>query len=59
VGADRSPLDYVGYHVGKTSGLPVREREQRLHVCFRIDISRDLIADYRKASQIEPCSAAG
>ena len=47
VGADRSPLAYVGYHVGKTNGLPVRDREQRLLACFRIDIPKDLIADYR------------
>lgn len=47
IGSDRSPLAYVGYHVGKTHGLPPRDREQRLLVCFRIDIPRDLIGDYR------------
>ena len=47
VGADRSPLAYVGYHVGVTNGLPVRDRELRMLVCFRIDIPPDLMSDYR------------
>jgi hypothetical protein len=46
VGADRSPLAYVGYHVGKTNGLPVWDRERRMQVCFRIDIPAELRRDY-------------
>lgn len=47
VGADRSPLAYGGYHVGVTQGLPVRDREQRMLVCFHIDIPPDLMSDNR------------
>lgn len=46
VGADRSPLAYVGYHVGVTNGLPVRDRERRIEVCFQIDIPAELRANY-------------
>lgn len=46
VGSDRSPLAYVGYHVGVTNGLRVRDRERRMEVCFQIDIPPELRADY-------------
>lgn len=46
VGSDRSPLAYVGYRVGKTNGLPTRDRERRMQVCFRIDIPAELRRDY-------------
>ena len=45
-GADRSPLAYVGYRVGKTNGLPKWDRERRMQVCFRIDIPSELRRDY-------------
>ena len=48
IGEDRSPLAYVGYRVGKTRGLPSRDRQRRLGVCFRIEISRDLDVKYQK-----------
>lgn len=47
VGEDRSPLAYVGYRVGKTRGLPSKERHSRLDVCFRIEIPSDLDPKYR------------
>lgn len=47
VGEDRSPLAYVGYRVGKTRGLPSRERQRRLDVCFRIEIPSDLDPKYQ------------
>lgn len=46
VGADRSPLAYVGYRVGKTNGLPAWDRNRRLQVCFRIDIPSEIRRDY-------------
>jgi hypothetical protein len=47
VGEDRSPLAYVGYRVGKTRGLPSRERQRRLDACFRIEIPSDLDPKYQ------------
>ena len=46
IGADRSPLAYVGYRVGKTNGLPARERERRMLVCFRVDIPSQIKNEY-------------
>jgi hypothetical protein len=48
IGEDRSPLAYVGYRVGKTRGLLFRERQQRLEVCFRIEIPTDLDSKYQQ-----------
>lgn len=45
-GEDRSPLAYVGYKVGKTHGLPERDRHERLDVCFRIPIPNDVSPKY-------------
>lgn len=45
-GEDRSPLAYVGYRVGKSNGLMLRERHRRLQVCFRIEIPRELRDPY-------------
>lgn len=55
-GADRSPLAYVGYRVGKTNGLPTWDRERRMQVCFRIDIPAEMRRDY--ASWAGPGSRA-
>lgn len=46
IGADKSPLAYVGYRVGKTNGLSARERERRMVVCFRVDIPREIRGEY-------------
>ena len=46
VGADRSPLAYVGYHVGAKIGLTTWDRERRMLVCFRINIPGKL-REYR------------
>ena len=45
-GEDPSPLAYVGYKVGKTHGLPERARHDRLDVCFRIPIPKDVAQKY-------------
>lgn len=45
-GEDHSPLAYVGYKVGKTSGLPTHERRRRLRACFQIEIPDQLADKY-------------
>ncbi|MGC1496302.1 MAG: hypothetical protein WA790_10880 [Sulfitobacter sp.] len=47
IGSDRSPLAYVGYRVGKTRGLRTKDRQERLQVCFRIEIPNDLDDKYQ------------
>lgn len=47
VGAEQSPLTYVGYHVGVTAGLREKDRRERLEVCFRVPIPDVLYADYK------------
>lgn len=46
-GEDRSPLAYVGYKAGKTVNMPNRERQERLAVCFRLEITASLPAKYK------------
>lgn len=47
MGAEQSPLTYVGYHVGVTAGLREKDRHDRLEVCFRVPIPDVLYADYK------------
>lgn len=46
-GPEQSPLTYVGYHVGVTRGLSLRDRIARLEVCFRVPIPTDLYSEYK------------
>jgi len=45
-GPECSPLTYVGYHVGLTSGLSEWERHRRLEICFRVPIPNELYKEY-------------
>lgn len=44
---EESPLVRLGYRVGKTHGLPVRQRREILDTAMNIDIPSDFPADYR------------
>jgi flagellar biosynthesis GTPase FlhF len=50
-GEEHSPLAYVGYKVGKTNGLPVRDRQRRLRACFQIEIPKELAGKYQAWGQ--------
>ncbi len=45
-GEDHSPIAYVGYKVGRTSGLPTWDRRRRLKICFKTAIPAELATKY-------------
>jgi hypothetical protein len=47
-GEELSPLTYLGYRVGKTNGLRPNSRQNRLRVCFTIEMPGALPAKYRR-----------
>ena len=42
-----SPLDYIGYHVGKTKGLREGDRQNCLRYCFVMEIPKTLQSKYQ------------